>query len=98
MIRIILPPHLRNLAGVSSELKLKIDGPVTQKTILDAIENQYPVLKGTIRDQQTKKRRPMLRFFACKKDLSHESADAAVPDEVADGREPYIILGAIAGG
>jgi sulfur-carrier protein len=98
MIRVLLPPHLRVLARTGSEVVLEINGPVTQRTVLDALESRYPELGGTIRDRATGKRRPMLRFFACKRDLSHESPDAPLPDEVASGKEPLIILGAIAGG
>jgi len=98
MIRVILPPHLRVLAKTGSEVILDIQGPVTQRTVIDALESTYPVLGGTIRDRATGKRRPMLRFFACKRDLSHESPDAPLPDDVASGKEPFIILGAIAGG
>jgi len=98
MIRVILPPHLRLMAHVEGEVTLDILGPVTQRSILNALEARYPMLLGTIRNQETKKRRPMLRFFACKKDLSNESPDTPYPDEVANGKEPLIILGAIAGG
>lgn len=98
MIRVALPFHLRNLAQVGSELTLDIDGPVTQRSVLDALEARYPMLRGTIRDQETKERRPFLRFFACEQDLSHEPADAPLPDAIASGAEPFIVLGAIAGG
>jgi sulfur-carrier protein len=98
MIQVTLPPHLRVLAKTGPEVALEIHGPVTQRTVIDALEATYPVLGGTIRDRTTGKRRPMLRFFACKRDLSHDSPDAALPDEVASGKEPLIILGAIAGG
>lgn len=98
MIRLVLPHHLRNLAGTGAEVALEVDGPVTQRTVLDALEKRYPVLKGTIRDHVTQERRPFLRFFACKKDLSHESPDDVLPDEVANGTAPFIVLGAIAGG
>jgi hypothetical protein len=98
MIRVILPHHLRNLAGVGQEVALEVEGPVTQRSVLDALEARYPVLRGTIRDHATQQRRPFLRFFACMEDLSHESPDAPLPDEVASGEEPFRILGAIAGG
>lgn len=98
MIRVELPPHLRNLAKVTCEVELQIEGSVTQKTILDALETEYPMLRGTIRDYATQQRRPLLRFFACGQDLSHESPDALVPDTVAEGQEPFLIIGAMAGG
>ena len=98
MIRVTLPYHLRRLAGAGAEVTVEVEGPVTQRSVLDALERQYPVLRGTIRDQVTQQRRPFLRFFACRKDLSHESPDALLPDEVASGVEPFIVLGAIAGG
>lgn len=98
MIRVVIPHHLRNLAGTGAEVALDVDGPVTQRSVLDALEARYPVLRGTIRDHATGLRRPYLRFFACMEDLSHASPDAPLPDEVAAGREPYRILGAIAGG
>lgn len=98
MIRVILPFHLRNLAGVGAEVSLDVDGPVTQRSILDALEARYPMLRGTIRDHTTKQRRSYLRFFACREDLSHESPDAPLPKEVASGEEPFRVLGAIAGG
>jgi hypothetical protein len=98
MIRVILPHHLRNLARVGPEVTLEVEGPVTQRTVLDALEARYPVLRGTIRDHTSQKRRPFLRFFACMEDLSHESPDALLPDEVAAGDEPFRIIGAIAGG
>jgi len=98
MIRIVLPPHLRTLARVDGELKLKIDGAVTQQSILDAIESKYPMLRGTIRDHVTLRRRAFVRFFACEQDLSHEPMDAALPDAVVRGAEPFLIVGAIAGG
>ena len=98
MIRIILPYHLRNLAGVEKEVSLPIEGPVTQRSLLDALEARYPMLRGTIRDHATQERRPLLRYFACGEDLSFEAADAPLPDEVAAGREPFRIVGAIAGG
>jgi len=98
MIRIILPYHLRNLAGVEKEVGLPVEGPVTQRSLLDALEARYPMLRGTIRDHTTQERRPLLRYFACGEDLSFEAADAPLPDEVASGREPFRIVGAIAGG
>ncbi len=98
MIRVVIPHHLRNLAGVGAEVQLQVEGPVTQRAILDALEARYPVLRGTIRDHVTQQRRPFLRFFACKEDLSHESPDALLPAEVASGSEPFRVIGAIAGG
>ena len=98
MIRVILPFHLRNLAGVEGEVELEIVGPATQRSVLDALEARFPVLRGTIRDHGSDRRRPWLRFFACEQDLSHTSPDDPLPDAVASGSEPYIILGAIAGG
>lgn len=103
MIRVVLPQHLRILAGIAGEVTLELEprlgssGP-TQRLVLDALEACYPMLRGTIRDRQTKKRRPFIRFFACEEDLSHESPDAPLPVEVALGKEPFIVLGAIAGG
>ncbi len=98
MIRVILPPHLRGLARVAGEVELDIKGSATQRAVLDALEAQYPMLSGTIRDHITQQRRPFLRFFACEEDLSHESPDAPLPDAVVSGKEPLLILGAIAGG
>jgi molybdopterin synthase sulfur carrier subunit len=98
MIRVVLPAHLRTLAHVEGELKVDIEGAVTQRSILDAIEACYPMLRGTIRDHITQQRRPFLRFFACGEDLSHELPDAPLPDAVASGAEPFFIIGAIAGG
>jgi hypothetical protein len=98
MIRVILPPHLRGLAHVKGEVELEVAGPVTQRSVVDALEARYPMLAGTIRDHATQQRRPFLRFFACSEDLSHESPDAPLPDAVASGAEPLLILGAIAGG
>jgi molybdopterin synthase sulfur carrier subunit len=98
MIRIVLPAHLRILAKVSGEVHLDVEGPVTQRSVLDALEARYPMLLGTIRDHVTQKRRPFVRFFACGEDLSHESPDAALPDAVAKGTEPFLLVGAIAGG
>lgn len=98
MIRVVIPHHLRNLAGTGSEVTVEVDGPVTQRTVLDALEARYPMLRGTIRDHTTQERRAYLRFFACKQDLSLEPPDAPLPDAVAAGTEPYRIVGAIAGG
>lgn len=98
MIRVELPSPLRHLAQVNGEVTLEIHGPVTQRTILDAIEARYPALRGTLRDQVTGRRRPLVRFFACQQDVSHVSPDAPVPEAVAKGAEPFLILGAIAGG
>jgi molybdopterin synthase sulfur carrier subunit len=98
VIRVELPSNLRTLAGVGRVVEVKVDGPVTQRSVLDALEAEYPMLRGTIRDHITRKRRPMLRFFACEEDLSDEPIDAPLPNEVATGREPYLIVGAIAGG
>ncbi|PYJ29583.1 MAG: hypothetical protein DME90_05050 [Verrucomicrobia bacterium] len=98
MIRVILPPHLRTLARVDGETKLEVKTPVTQGSVLDALEAKYPMLRGTIRDHVTQLRRPMVRFFACGEDLSHESPDAPLPDEIVKGSEPFVIIGAIAGG
>ncbi len=98
MVRVILPPHLRNLAQVRGDVELEVANPVTQRKVLDALEARYPMLRGTIRDHGTRLRRPFLRFFACEEDLSHESPDAPLPETVAAGKEPLIILGAIAGG
>jgi hypothetical protein len=98
MIRVYLPAHLRTLAQVKDEVELLVDGPVTQRSVLDALEARYPMLRGTIRDHVTKQRRPFVRFFACEEDLSHDSPDAALPDAVASGKEPFMVVGAIAGG
>jgi molybdopterin synthase sulfur carrier subunit len=98
MIRVVLPPHLRGLAHIAGEVELDIQGPVTQRSVLDALEASYPMLRGTIRDHITQQRRPFLRFFACGEDLSHELPDAPLPSEIASGAEPLLILGAIAGG
>ncbi|MCX6630992.1 MAG: MoaD/ThiS family protein [Candidatus Solibacter sp.] len=98
MIRVILPAHLRMLARVSGEVQLDVEGPVTQRSILNALEARYPMLRGTIRDHVTQQRRPFVRFFACEQDLSHESPDAPLPDAVATGAEPFLLVGAIAGG
>lgn len=98
MIRVILPPHLRTLARVDGEVKLEVDGRVTQRSILDALEARYPMLRGTIRDRVTQERRPFLRFFACAEDFSHELPDTPLPDAVVSGAEPFLVVGAIAGG
>jgi molybdopterin converting factor small subunit len=98
MIRVVLPPHLRTLAGVDGDVLLDVQGDVTQRSILDALEAHYPTLRGTIRDQVTQQRRAFVRFFACEQDLSHESPDAPLPKEVAEGKEPFWVVGAIAGG
>ncbi len=98
MIRVILPQHLRTLAHVGSEVTIEVKGQATLRSVLDALEARYPMLRGTIRDHGTQQRRPFLRFFACEEDLSHESPDAPLPDAVASGKEPLVILGAIAGG
>ena len=98
MIRVVLPAHLRTLARVSGEVELDVDGEPTQRSVLAAVEDRFPVLRGTIRDHVTEKRRPFVRFFACGQDLSHEPADAALPDAVATGSEPFLIVGAMAGG
>ena len=98
MIRVVLPLHLRTLAQVDGEVELKLNGTVTQRSVLDAVEAKYPMLRGTIRDHVTQTRRPMVRFFACGEDLSHESPDAQLPDAIANGTEPFLIIGAIAGG
>lgn len=98
MIRVALPQHLRTLAHVGAELTIEIEGTVTQRSVLDAIEASYPMLRGTIRDHVTQQRRPFLRFFACEEDLSQESPDAPLPESVATGKEPFLIIGAIAGG
>ncbi len=98
MIRVVLPFHLRTLARVSGEVTLDVQGQVTQRSVLDALEARYPMLRGTIRDHVTQQRRPFVRFFACAQDLSHESPDATLPDPVASGMEPFLVVGAIAGG
>ncbi len=98
MIRVTLPPHLRKLAQVDGEVKLDVEGQVTQRSVLDALETRYPMLRGTIRDHVTQRRRAFVRFFACGEDLSHEQPDAPLPDAVATGAEPFMIVGAIAGG
>jgi len=98
MIRVVLPQHLRTLAGVRGDVELEVKGQVTQRSVLDALEARYPMLCGTIREHDTQQRRAYLRFFACQEDLSHESPDAPLPDAVASGAEPFIVLGAVAGG
>jgi hypothetical protein len=98
MIRVVLPAHLRKLAHVGGEVKLDVEGPVTQRSVLDALEARYPMLRGTIRDHVTQRRRPFVRFFACEEDLSHELPDAPLPDAVATGAEPFLVVGAMAGG
>jgi molybdopterin converting factor small subunit len=98
MIRVVLPAHLRTLAKVSGEVQLDVVGPVTQRSVLDALEARYPMLCGTIRDHVTQQRRPFVRFFACEEDLSHDPPDAPLPDAVASGAEPFLLVGAIAGG
>ena len=98
MIRVVLPHHLRTLARVGNEVSVDVKGAVTQRAVLDALETSYPMLRGTIRDHTTRERRAFIRFFACQQDLSHESPDAPLPDEVAAGKEPFLVIGAIAGG
>ena len=98
MIRVVLPQHLRTLAHVGNEVSLDVEGEVTQRAVLDALEASYPMLRGTIRDHTTRERRAFIRFFACEEDLSHESPDAPLPDDVASGKEPFLVIGAIAGG
>jgi hypothetical protein len=98
MIRVVLPYHLRTLAHVGAEVEIEVDGQVTQRSVLDALEARYPMLRGTIRDQATAQRRPFLRFFACEEDLSLEPPDAPLPEAVATGAEPFLVIGAIAGG
>jgi molybdopterin synthase sulfur carrier subunit len=98
VIRVVLPAHLRTLARVDGEVKVDVDGPVTQRSVLDALEACYPMLRGTIRDQVTHQRRAFLRFFACEQDLTHEPPDAPLPDAVAKGSEPFLVVGAMAGG
>jgi molybdopterin converting factor small subunit len=97
-VRVYLPAHLRNLAGAKGEVTIEVEGQVTQRSILDALEARYPMLRGTVRDHVTEQRRPFVRFFACEEDVSHESPDAPLPGAVATGREPFMIVGAIAGG
>ncbi len=98
MIRVVLPSHLRTIARVGGEVTLQVEGQATQRSVLDALESRYPVLRGTIRDHGTQRRRAFVRFFACQEDLSHEMPDAALPDAVAMGTEPFLVVGAMAGG
>ena len=98
MIRVVLPTHLRKLARVDGEVRLEVEGRVTQRSVLDALENRYPMLRGTIRDHATQRRRPFVRFFACQEDLSNEVPDAPLPEAVATGAEPFLVVGAMAGG
>ena len=98
MIRVVLPHHLRTLAHIGNEVALDVQGAVTQRAVLDAVESAYPMLRGTMRDHTTRERRAFIRFFACQQDLSHESPDAPLPDDVASGKEPFLVIGAIAGG
>ena len=98
MIRVVLPVHLRELAHVGHEVQVEVDGPVTQRVVLDAVEQRYPMLCGTMRDRQTGQRRALVRFFACEEDLSNESPDAPLPDRVVSGEEPFLVVGAMAGG
>jgi hypothetical protein len=98
IIRVVLPSHLRTLARVGGEVKLEVEGPITQRTVLDTLEASYPMLQGTIREHVTLKRRAFVRFFACEEDLSHESPDAPLPEAVARGAEPFLVIGAMAGG
>jgi hypothetical protein len=98
VIRVVLPPHLRTLAQVSGEVRVDVAGPVTQRVVLDAVEERFPMLRGTMRDRQTGRRRALVRFFACEEDLSNEPPDAPLPDRVAQGQEPFLVVGAMAGG
>jgi molybdopterin synthase sulfur carrier subunit len=98
MIRVVLPAHLRTLARINGEVQLEVNGDVTQRSVIDALEARYPMLRGTIRDHQTQKRRAFVRFFACEEDLSNEPPDAPLPEEVATGSEPFLVVGAMAGG
>lgn len=98
MIHVVLPAHIRALARVTGDVTLDVQAPVTQRSVLDALEAAYPMLRGTLRDQATKQRRPFVRFFACSEDLSHESPDTLLPNEIANGSEPLLVIGAIAGG
>jgi molybdopterin synthase sulfur carrier subunit len=98
VIRVVLPAHLKTLAKVSGEVKIEVEGPATQRSVLDALEAAYPMLRGTLRDQVTCARRPFVRFFACEQDLSHDPPDTALPEAVASGAEPFLVVGAIAGG
>jgi hypothetical protein len=98
VIRVVLPPHLRSLARVTGEVGVEVDGPVTQRAVLDAVERLYPMLLGTMRDRRTGERRALVRFFACEEDLSNESPDAPLPTAVVNGKEPFLVVGAMAGG
>jgi len=98
MIRVVMPAHLRTLAGVNGDVTLEIEGDVTRRSILDALESRYPMLRGTIREHVSGERRPFLRFFACGEDITHKSPDAPLPDEIVSGKEPFYVIGAIAGG
>ena len=98
MIRVVLPPHLRNLARVAGEVQVELDGPVTQRLVLDAVEERFPMLRGTMRDRDTGRRRALVRFFACEEDLSNDPPDTPLPDRVARGEEPFLVVGAMAGG
>jgi sulfur-carrier protein len=98
VIRVVLPAHLKTIAHIDGEVQLAVDGDITQRAVLDALEDRYPKLRGTIRDQSTQKRRAFVRFFACEEDLSHEPPDAPLPDAVAKGTEPFMVIGAMAGG
>ena len=98
MVRVVLPHHLRTLAGTGREVTLDVSGPVTQRSVLNALEARYPMLRGTVRDHVTRQRRPLVRFFACEEDLSNDAPDTPLPEKVASGAEPYFIIGAIAGG
>ena len=98
MIRVVLPAHLRTLAGVEGEVSLDVQGPITMQAVLDALEAAYPTLRGTVRDHGTLRRRPFVRFFACEQDLSHDEPDTPLPEDVVSGREPFIVVGAMAGG
>jgi hypothetical protein len=98
MIQVVLPPHLRTLAKVQGDVTLEVEAPITQRSVLDALEAKYPMLQGTIRDHTTKQRRPFLRFFACEEDITHQSPEAPLPESVASGKEPFFVVGAIAGG
>ncbi|TNC26978.1 MoaD/ThiS family protein [Amycolatopsis alkalitolerans] len=98
MIRVVLPAHLRTLARIDGEVKIELDGPATQRAVLDELESRYPMLRGTIRDQSTYERRAFVRFFACEEDLSHEAPDTPLPERVASGHEPFLVVGAMAGG
>ena len=98
MIRVALPPHLRTLTGVGEEVRIEVPGAATQRALLDALEQRYPVLRGTLRDPATRRRRPYVRFFACREDLSHRPPEEPLPEAVREGREPFVVLGALAGG